>query len=296
MNVADTAPTRPVLRYHGGKFRLAPWVVSWLPAHRVYLEPYLGAGSVFMHKPRCHVEVLNDLSDRIVNLFQVLRDPHQAQELERLLRLTPYARAEYEAAIVPTDAPVEAARRLVTLAYMGFGAASLNTKHLSGFRVKWSGSYVSGSNSWLRYPDAIAAFTERLQGVTIERKPALRLIEQYDKENVLIYADPPYVGTERNMSHPSCRYQYDMTEQDHRDLAAVLRASKSMVVLSGYPSLLYDELFPDWKMVTCQARIEHGQIRTEALWLNPACVAALEREQKQGALELTDEDEEEDLL
>ena len=268
----NAPPDRPVLRYHGGKFRLAPWVIGALPPHRVYVEPFCGAASILMQKPRASVEVINDLNDSIVNLFRVLRDPQQAANLEELLRLTPYARTEYYDALEPTDDPVEAARRMICLAYMGFGSASLNTRHRSGFRIKWSGSYVSSSNSWTRYPDSIARFVARLQGVTIENKPALDIIAQYQKPEVLLYCDPPYVADTRNMTHHSCRYRNDMDDDDHRALAVALRASKSMIVLSGYPSALYEELYPDWQRVTCQARIEHGQLRTEALWLNAAAM------------------------
>lgn len=291
-----TRPTRPVLRYHGGKFRLADWIVSWLPRHRVYVEPYSGAGSVFMAKARAHVEVLNDRNDQVVNLFRILRNPAEAARLAEMLRLTPYARTEYYAAHTPSEDPLEQARQLVVKAYMGFGAASLNTLHASGFRVKWSGNCQSASNSWLRYPDSIADFCARLQGVAIENRPALTVLAQYDHADTLFYCDPPYVPETRNMTHASCRYPFDMAETDHRDLAKALRSCAGMVALSGYPSALYAELFGEWKLVTCQARIEHGQARTEGLWLNPALVAALEREEVQGALTLEPEWEAADAL
>jgi site-specific DNA-adenine methylase len=68
-----TVPTRPVLRWLGGKFRLAPWIVSHFPEHRIYLEPFGGSASVLLHKPRAYNEIYNDLDGELVNLFQVLR-------------------------------------------------------------------------------------------------------------------------------------------------------------------------------------------------------------------------------
>jgi DNA adenine methylase len=266
---------------------LAPWVIAHFPAHRVYIEPFGGAASVLMAKPRASVEVLNDLNADIVGLYRVLRDPIQAAELTRLLWLTPYARAEYKASFEPSPDPVEAARRLIVRSFMGFGAASLNTPRPAGFRVKWRGSYVSCSNTWAHYPDAIAHFTARLSGVTIECKPALDLIAQFDLPEVLLYCDPPYAPETRNMAHRSCRYPCDMTAEEHRALAALLHQSRSMVVLSGYPCALYAQLYPDWYRVTCQAWAEGQKARTECLWLNPVALGglgqlALEMEEGQG--------------
>ena len=86
-----TAPTRPALRYHGGKWRLAPWIISHFPAHRTYVEPFGGGASVLMRKPRSYAEVYNDTNAEVVNVFRVLRDPDAAKELERRIRLTPFA-------------------------------------------------------------------------------------------------------------------------------------------------------------------------------------------------------------
>jgi hypothetical protein len=81
------APTRPALRYHGGKWRLAPWIIGNFPPHRTYVEPYGGAASVLLRKRRCYAEVYNDLDSEIVNVFRVLRDTVEA--LAQLCRCKP---------------------------------------------------------------------------------------------------------------------------------------------------------------------------------------------------------------
>jgi DNA adenine methylase len=73
-----------------------------------------------------------------------------------------------------------------------------------------------------------------------------------------------------------------MTDDDHRHLADCLRKAKGMVVLSGYPSTLYDkELYPDWIRHERRHMADHAKVRTEVVWLNPACAAALEQQAAQ---------------
>src|SRR5260370_477219 len=114
---------RPVLRYHGGKFRIAPWVIEHFPPHRTYVEPFGGAAGVLLQKPRAYSEVYNDLDGDVVNFFRVLRDPAQLDRLLQVCVATPYARVEFEDAWEPVDEPIERARRLTIRAQMGFGSA-----------------------------------------------------------------------------------------------------------------------------------------------------------------------------
>lgn len=87
---------RPPFPYYGAKVRLARWIASMLPPHRMYVEPFSGSGAVLFAKTPSAHEVLADIDGNIVNFFRVLRD--RQAELERVCRLTPYAREEYRAA------------------------------------------------------------------------------------------------------------------------------------------------------------------------------------------------------
>ena len=75
----------PAIRYHGGKFRLAPWILGFFPEHRIYVEPFGGAAGVMIQKPRAYSEVYNDMDDELVNFFRVVQDASQRQQMEAAL-------------------------------------------------------------------------------------------------------------------------------------------------------------------------------------------------------------------
>lgn len=281
--VPSPLPHRPTLRYYGGKWLLAPWIISHFPEHRTYVEPFAGAASVLMRKDPSPAEILNDLDTEIVNFFRVLRDATLAAELARQVALTPFSREEFTAAY---DSPppggwdaVERARRLLVRCYQGHSAMS-RVKNRTGFRktpFRGSGGQ-SVMADWANYPDSIGAFAARLRPVMLECRPAVQVIEEQDDTRTLFYVDPPYpVSTRSGISWPSDlgrAYAHEMTDDDHRELAATLRAVEGMVVLSGYPCALYDvELYPDWHRVTRPALADGNRDREEVLWLNPACLS-----------------------
>lgn len=274
-------PTRPVLRYHGGKWRLAPWIISHFPRHRTYVEPFGGAGSVLIRKPRSYAEVYNDLWGRVVDVFRVLRDPEMAADLEQRIRLTPYARAEFEMTgerdLAPIADIVERSRRVILRAFGGHGSAAVCGLHSTGFRANTTRSGTTPAEDWRNWPDCIPAFTQRLQGVVIERREACEVIRQHDGAETLHYVDPPYVHSTRNMERGNATYAADMDDDAHRALAEQLHGLKGMVVLSGYRCPLYDILYGSWARVETIGLADGARERIESLWLNPACVAALEQ-------------------
>lgn len=271
-----TTVTRPVLRYHGGKWMLAPWIIEHLPQHRIYVEPFGGAASVLLRKPRSYAEVYNDLSGELVNLFRVLRSPVQARELIRLLCLTPFARLEFEESYITAGDPIEQARRTIVRSFMGFGSNSLN--QVSGFRNNTNRSGTTPAHDWMNYPAQLEMIVKRLGGVVIENRPAVHLIRQFDQADALFYVDPPYVLSTRTDDRAD--YEYEMTNDEHRELAEVLHTCRGMVVLSGYPSALYDELYGDWHQVIRSANADGAAKRLEVLWIRndtirqPALLAA----------------------
>ena len=274
-----SAPSRPVLRYHGGKWRLAPWIVSHFPAHRVYVEPFGGAASVLLRKPRSYAEVYNDLDGEVVNLFRVLRDAALSARLCEAVRLTPFARQEFDEAYESSEDSVERARRLVVRGFMGFGSAAATRDHKTGFRSNVTRSGTTPAMDWMRWPESVGLTTERLRGVVIESREATAVVRQYDDPATLHYVDPPYTFGSRSLPRGASSpfaYRHEMTDDDHRALAATLQVARGMVVLSGYGCDLYDrELYPTWQRVEKETHADGASDRTEVLWLNPATTAAL---------------------
>lgn len=275
-------PDRPLVRWHGGKWRLAPWIIARFPPHRVYVEPFCGAAGVLLRKPPSAVEVLNDRHRRIVGVFRLLRDPEQAARLARALRLTPYSAAEYRACREPSDDPLEDARRLLVLGWQGHGStgasgAGLTTARAStGWRRGDRGGLANSAREWTGLPARVGAWAERLRGVFLEDGDALETVRRWDAPDALFYCDPPYPPETRTAGRGG--YTFEFEEADHRALAGALREVRGMVALSGYPCPLYDRLYAGWTRLEARAVADGGAARVEAIWLNPA--AARRRAQR----------------
>ena len=257
------APTRPVLRWHGGKWLLAPWIIEHMPAHRVYVEPFGGAASVLMRKPRSYAEVYNDLDDDVVNLFRVLRS-NRADDLIRLLTLTPFAATEFRAAYEASDDAVERARRLIVRSFMGFGSNGVHQR--TGFRSNSNRSGTTPARDWVNYPDALAAIVDRLAGVVVLNRDAKEVMQAHDQADALHYVDPPYVfDTRSDAAHD---YAHEMTDAQHLDLLVFLKTLQGKVIVSGYPQPFYDETLTGWHRVQRTALADGAKKRTEVLWMN----------------------------
>jgi DNA adenine methylase len=274
-------PRRPILRWHGGKWKLGAWIIAHFPRHKIYVEPFGGGASVLMRKPRTYAEVYNDLDEEVVNLFRVLRDDAQSARLIELLRLTPFARAEFNAAYLPTDDKIERARRLVIRSYMGFGSDGTNSEWRTGFRANSNRSGTTPAHDWANYPGCLTEAVERLRGVIVENRDAMRVMASHDSAETLHYLDPPYLHATRSRKSRRrgeggvAAYRHEMTDQDHAELLAFLPSVRGMVVLSGYPHPMYDDALQGWERVQVDAHADGARDRTEVLWLNPLCAQRL---------------------
>jgi DNA adenine methylase len=255
-------PAIPILKYPGAKFRLADWIVQYIPPHIIYLEPFAGSLAVFFRKAPSALEIINDRSRDVVNFFEIMRT--RPDELADQIALTPWSRDEFKRSMQPCDDSMEQARRFAVYLWQGHSA-----KLSSSTGWRYNGLKMASNNYahvWRRLPDEICRAAERLKNAQIENMDALDLLARYNDPSVCCYIDPPYVLETRS----GAMYQHEMTNDDHTTLLENLRSHTGAIILSGYDHPLYRDLLPDWSVIKQKAIANNTVARTEVLWLNRA--------------------------
>lgn len=264
----------PPLKYPGAKWRLMPRLLPYVPRCPRVLDAYCGSAAFALtvgeHYQPAHL-ILNDRDGRIAGLFRALRDPARRTALCEAVSLTPWSREEYlevttpDGDIVATGEPVEDARRFLILTWQQHGT---KLSRRGGWRHK--GTARSGTYElWAQLPERLAAVAHVLRHAEIESLPALTLIGRYATPDTLVYADSPYLRQSVHGTRDRL-YRYEMTDDDHAELLAALKAHPGPALASGYRTDLYDAELSDWRRVEFDAAAEHGRPRVECLWLNAA--------------------------
>ena len=225
---------RTPLTYYGGKQLLARHIIRLMPPHRVYLEPFAGGAAVLFAKPRVERETLNDLDGQIVRFWRALRD--RPEELAAAVAATPYSRTEWLSSRTPCDDDIEAARRLLVNVDQSFSRSrrSWSVPCIGDGRGRWQ------PGSWGNLPPKLLAAAIRLQGVAIENRDALSLIPRWDRDDAVIYLDPPYEGPHR--LDPKKGYEVEAVGTLAGLVATLQRVRHATVILSGYPCAEADAL------------------------------------------------------
>ncbi len=253
---------RPMLRWHGGKFILGKWIVANLPSHRIYVEPFCGACSVLLHKPRSYAEVVNDLHDDLVNFLAVIRD--HSEVFYHKVYWTSFSRKEFELSYQSHPDPVERARRFAVRAWMGFGSNGASGTTWTGFRSNSSRSGSTPAADWKNWVHEINSFAERLRGVVIEHKDYRALIADHDGPETLFYFDPPYMLETRNTKHA---YKHDWKLEEHEQFLESLKSIQGSWAVSGYAHPLYEEALKDCRRIERDTLADGAKKRTEILWI-----------------------------
>ena len=254
---------KTLLKYPGAKNRLASWIVSHIPPHKVYCEPFLGSGAVFLNKEPAYNEILNDIDDDIYNFFKVARE--QSEELCRLIETTPYSRTEYTTVFVKSEKEalsIERARRFAVKCWQGFGCG--NT-YKTGYRRGIGDTSPNPAKAWAKLPEAIQFAAERLKNAQIEQVDALKLIKDMHGENTFIYIDPPYMKDTRKKKN---QYNHEMTDEQHVKLLQIVKESDCKIMISAYENELYNECLKGWKKEYKSTTSECSRKRTEVIYMN----------------------------
>lgn len=248
-----------ILKYPGGKWRVAEWIISHFPPHKVYCEPFFGSGAVFFKKSAAYIETINDVYGDIVNLFKVCRE--RPAELAAALELTPWAREEYINCYEIEGDEVERARRLLVRHHQSFGTTNSN---LNTWRNSQTYNSPRTAAQWSCLPEIVMQICGRLKQAQIENIDALTLIERYNDPNTLLYLDPPYLPELRKRG----MYKCEMTAEQHEQLLDLVLKSKSKICLSAYDSELYNEKLKAWHTDEKLTTAQMGLHRTEKLYMN----------------------------
>ncbi len=256
--------------WYGGKYSHLDWLLPLLPEGRHYCEPFGGSAAVLLNRAPSPIETYNDIDGEVTNFFRVLRSAKD--ELIESIGLTPFSREEFYIALSSGGEPVsdmERARRFFVRARQArTGLAQTATLGRWANCKQTSRAGMSGVVSrWLGSLETLPEIAARLLRVQIENRPAIEVIKLYDSPDTLFYCDPPYAHSARRDSRA---YGFEMSEEEHRRLAAVLRECDGNVAISGYRCELMTDLYRGWKRHDAPPKKCHSSkdLRQEALWTN----------------------------
>lgn len=266
-------PSRKVIAFgwYGGKYSHLDWLLPLLPQTYHYCEPFAGSAAVLLNREPSPVETYNDIDGEVVNFFRVLRE--QKEKLIESIALTPFSREEFALACQSNGkvSSSERARRFFVRArQVRTGLAQTASIGRWANCINTSRSGMSGAVSrWLGGIEDLTYIAERLLRVQIENRPAIDVIRLYDSSKTLFYCDPPYVHASRKDTKA---YAFEMADEEHKQLAEVLNATKGLVALSNYDCDLMDTLYPSkkWKKIHSPLKTIHStkDKRQEVLWVN----------------------------
>lgn len=280
--VAQMSAIDPPLKWHGGKYYLARRIVALMPPHIHYVEPYFGGGSVLLARDPDEVslwmtphrgcsEVVNDINGRLTNFWRILQGEGTFQQFRRTVEAIPLSRGEWEKAhshIYGQDPVGDAVAFFVDCRQSLAG-------RMKGFtaltRTRTRRQMNGNVSEWLTAVDGLLSVHARLRKVVIENILALDLIQREDGPGTLFYCDPPYLHDTR--ASLDAYGNHEMSESDHRELLAVLRICTGRIMLSGYPSDLYETELKGWSQHTFDLpnNAAGGDVKrrmTECLWCN----------------------------
>lgn len=276
----------PPLKWHGGKSYLADWIISHMPKHLHYVEPYGGGMAVLLakdpldpkfqwgdksHEKGCS-EVVNDLNRELMNFWKVLQDDATFEKFQRIVAVTPFAQLEWGDALtkmIPKE-KIDVGAAVAFFVRCRQSRAGNFKSFATLSRNRTRRQMNEQASAWLNCIDGLPDVHERLRRVVILCDDALKVIRQEDGEKTLFYLDPPYVHHTRSTTDV---YQHEMEEPEHEELLEVILACKGQVMLSGYPNELYNQKLKDWKRHDRQidnkvSGAKSKATMTESLWCN----------------------------
>lgn len=269
MNKVTSAP----LKWHGGKAYLAKWIISHMPCHLHYVEPYAGGLAVLLEKDSQGVsEVVNDLDGELSLFWKVLACPEMFSEFARIIQATPFSQELFNSSNAAADGDRDVDRAVKFFVRCRQSRQGLRKDFATLSKNRTRRNMNEQVSSWLTAVDGLADVHERLKRVVILNDDAIAVIKREDSLNTCFYIDPPYLHGTRVTTND---YSVEMTADDHAHLLSTLSEIEGKFLLSGYPSAMYDEVAvaEGWhrveREIDCKASgAKEKPKRTEVLWMN----------------------------
>lgn len=272
---------KSLVPWYGSKRTLAPRIIQQFGPHSTYVEPFAGSLAVLLAKQPARHEVVSDLHADLINLLRVLCDYESARQLHGFLALVPYCETLYLEAFERLkgeyETPIERARDYMIVAWQGRNGLCGTTAKLT-FARRMTSLGGGGAQRWNSVLASIPDWHQRLCTIEFHQRDAFATLAKLeDKEDVLIYFDPPYLLETRS---ENATYQHEFSPVDHERLAAELRRFKrSRVIVSYYQSEATDNLYPGWTAVRAGQRKRRKFFTSTAK--KSACTSETERSDAQ---------------
>jgi len=268
------------MKWHGGKSYLADWIISHMPEHTHYVEPYFGGGAVLFRKdPEGVSEVANDKYDSLINFWQIVQSTPTGESFKKFshqVNIVPFAKTLFEFARENWD-DIEKNCNDIRRAYWFFIRYRMSRQGLGkDFATLSRNRTRRGMNeqvsAWLSAIEGLPEAHRRLQRVVLLNEDALDVIDREDGPNTLFYLDPPYLHETRVTID---NYTEEMTYLEHEDLLNKLVDLEGKFLLSGYHSKVYDIIAERVGWNCYERKIDNKASsaktkpkKTECLWTN----------------------------
>jgi DNA adenine methylase len=254
------------ISYYSGKQNMVKDIISLIPNHVCYVEPFIGGGALFFAKESSKVEVINDIDGYLINFYKVLKTKYN--ELKKMLDVTLHSKQQYlEARNIYKNkdkfSDVENAWAFWVLTQEAYGN---KFDYGWGFAKKYNTITTKIKNKIDNFTEA---YCKKLRMTQIECDDALRIIPKYDTENTFFYCDPPYFNSD-------CGKYKGYSDNDFESLLKVLSGIKGKFLLSSYPSDMLDwyKTHNNWdqisfeKFISMSSNLSETKYKTEVLTYN----------------------------
>jgi DNA adenine methylase len=250
-----------ILRRLGNKSKIAKEIQQYFPPHKIYIEPFFGAGGMFFNKPKAKYNIVNDLDSDVFNLFQVVIN--QKEELEKAFYMMPIHSdlLEYWKEKLESD-PLKKAVRFLMLSNMTFLGKGNNivfsaTGKMKALKDKFKERLNLTFNLLYDVSFNCNNFKTFIDSIEFQKDG------RNDEAKTFIYADPPYISTDNN-------YSNSFTKKDSNDLFECLQQTGCKFAMSEFnnPFILEQAKERNLNVITIGERQNLKNRRIEILVTN----------------------------